>query len=528
MFSQNIAKVLTKLLVQLEQKPTTVFIVTLLILFYYLRFDQYISLRPISDHTWAQCDRASVARNYAQESMNFFLPRVNYTAGKTGISGLEFPAVNYFVAILYKLFGFNEFFYRATMLSLISGGLIAMMHILNQLLKNTLLSALLVICVYISPALTYYSPNFLPDAAGLGLILISWYYFFRSIKVPSTNYFVLFGITGALACLIKITFLISIVTIISVSIINLIMRSEKRFFPFHHSTKFIIISILISFLTFGWYIYAKYLNETYQSWIFLMAMKPPQSYHELIFDLKLIWFRYSNIYHTTGFYIIFSVSFLLMMLNLRHTNKLLLAILIFLYLGTASFAILMVRQFTNHEYYIIALFPVFFFQLLVSAEAIKKYHKRKLIQHTLIVVVLATVVTSAITTRKFLKERFSIAGAVNSGTDSYLVYHDIEPYLRSLGIRYDQEVLSYFDYSPNVTLYLMNQKGWTIPLGKNESSLEAVLKMKADYIIFDERYSSVTTLPEYIKNQKIGQFKSIAIYRKSDTAKYKTQPPDHQ
>ncbi|MBK8873445.1 MAG: hypothetical protein IPN13_05780 [Bacteroidetes bacterium] len=213
---------------------------------------------------------------------------------------------------------------------------------------------------------------------------------------------------------------------------------------------------------------------------------------------------------------------------MRHTNKLLLAILIFLYLGTASFAILMVRQFTNHEYYIIALFPVFFFQLLVSAEAIKKYHKRKLIQHTLIVVVLATVVTSAITTRKFLKERFSIAGAVNSGTDSYLVYHDIEPYLRSLGIRYDQEVLSYFDYSPNVTLYLMNQKGWTIPLGKNESSLEAVLKMKADYIIFDERYSSVTTLPEYIKNQKIGQFKSIAIYRKSDTAKYKTQPPDHQ
>lgn len=516
MFSEKISKASIKLLLQIQQRPNTVFFLLLLILFFYLKIDDYLNLRPISDHTWAQCDRASVARNYAQESMNFFLPRVNYTAGGTGISGLEFPAINYFVAILYKLFGFNEFFYRATMLSVITAGIIAMMNVIKLYLKETISSALIVICVYLSPVLTYYSPNFLPDAAGLGLILVSWFYFFRSIEVPSTKYFLLFGITAALASLIKITCLISILTIISVSIINLILSDKNKFFSKKHSVNFIILSTLILCLTFGWYIYAKYLNETYKSWIFLMATNPPQTYHELLFDLKLMWFRFSKVYHTTGFYIIFIVSFLLMLLNLRDVNKLLLTILAFLYIGSAAFTILMVRQFINHEYYIIALFPVFFFQLLVTAEAIKKYNKIKLIRYTLMVTLLTTLVTSAITTRKFLKGRFSTSGAVNSGTDSYLDYHEIEPYLRSLGIKYDQEVLSYFDQSPNVTLYLMNQKGWSIPLGKNESSLEAVLKIKADYIIFNERFSNETKLPKYIQDQKIGQYKSIVIYRKVD------------
>jgi hypothetical protein len=40
-----------------------------------------------------------------------------------------------------------------------------------------------------SPVLLYYMPNFLPDAASLGLSLIAWWLFFKIIGQNQTLYF---------------------------------------------------------------------------------------------------------------------------------------------------------------------------------------------------------------------------------------------------------------------------------------------------------------------------------------------------
>ena len=84
--------------------PIIVFLIASVFVFNFLNFNENLSTRPRSVHAWAQCMRASVAKNYAEESMNFFLPRLHNTLGGEGITGLEFPFVNYSVAILYKLF----------------------------------------------------------------------------------------------------------------------------------------------------------------------------------------------------------------------------------------------------------------------------------------------------------------------------------------------------------------------------------------------------------------------------------------
>jgi hypothetical protein len=85
---------------------------------------------------WAMCDRASVARNYAQESMNFFEPRVNETKEGEGITGLEFPIINYGAATLYKVFGFHEFLYRGLMLLVYLAGLFYAFLITGFFLKS--------------------------------------------------------------------------------------------------------------------------------------------------------------------------------------------------------------------------------------------------------------------------------------------------------------------------------------------------------------------------------------------------------
>ncbi len=508
-----------KILSLWNNKPAPFIILILIVSFFYLRFDHYISLRPMSDHTWAQCDRASVARNYADQSMNFFLPRVHYTCGGDGIVGLEFPAINYFVAILYKCFGFNEAFYRLTMLLIIFAGLFALMKIANSILNHLWISMMLVLSWYLSPVLTYYTPNFLPDAGSLGFVLLLWYYFFQAIKNPSRKLLLMLFVTGALASLIKITSSISIITVMAVSIINILMKEDHRLFKKEQSKQFIFISSAILMITGLWYFYASYLNEIKKSGVFLMNTNPPESYHELIFNIKFIWHRFSNLYYHTSFYIMLSTSTVLLLFYIRRTDKLLLLITISLYLGSAIFMIMMARQFLHHEYYILTVMPALFFQLLCTTEVVKKTFNKKYITYGISICLMTVVCFTGDRARKFLKGRFSEFGSITSGTDDFLKYHDLEPYLRSLGITPEQEVLSYFDNSPNITLYLMNQKGWTIPFGKDSSSLAAVTIIEADYVIFNNKHAKETQLPAFILNQKIGQHKSISIYKKMDPAK---------
>ena len=103
--------------------PTFLFLIFLHFFYCYIGIYKYIDKRPCSIHSSAQCQRASVALNYYENDMNFFKPMVQKDSVGVGITGLEFPFVNYSVAILYKLFGFNEAYYRGFVLATLLIGL---------------------------------------------------------------------------------------------------------------------------------------------------------------------------------------------------------------------------------------------------------------------------------------------------------------------------------------------------------------------------------------------------------------------
>ena len=81
-------------------------------LFAYFGLVEYLEYGPFGMHQGAQADRASIAFNYARESMNFLEPRVMENRSMHGITGMEFPIVAYATALLYKIFDYNPFFYR--------------------------------------------------------------------------------------------------------------------------------------------------------------------------------------------------------------------------------------------------------------------------------------------------------------------------------------------------------------------------------------------------------------------------------
>jgi hypothetical protein len=83
---------------------------------------QSIPLHPQALHISAQCDRASIALNFYQEDMNILVPHIHNRMRGTGIAAAEFPIIQYAVACIYKVAGFNDSYYRTLVMLLFSIG----------------------------------------------------------------------------------------------------------------------------------------------------------------------------------------------------------------------------------------------------------------------------------------------------------------------------------------------------------------------------------------------------------------------
>jgi len=90
----------------------------------------------------------------------------------------------------------------------------------------------------------------------------------------------------------------------------------------------------------------------------------------------------------------------------------------------------------------------------------------------------------------------------------------ITPYIRSLGIIREDKVISIPDFSFNISLYLMDQKGWTGFSNDNNDSIKIAEKIElgAKYLfISDSDLLSKDYLQSFLDN-KIGTYNDVEIF----------------
>ncbi|MCH8319269.1 MAG: hypothetical protein IIA88_12395, partial [Bacteroidetes bacterium] len=63
-------------------------------------------------HSWRQVAVNMVARNFLEIDSNILYPRVDMAGEKTGITGMEFPLLNYLIFLISELFGFAHWYGR--------------------------------------------------------------------------------------------------------------------------------------------------------------------------------------------------------------------------------------------------------------------------------------------------------------------------------------------------------------------------------------------------------------------------------
>lgn len=430
----------------------------LIVLYWFLGFHQALQYPPISIHQSAQASRASVALNYAQEGMNFFKPQVHGCRNTSGITGLEFPIINYGAAICYKVFGFHDFWFRFLMLITITLGIVYAIRTARLFTRHAWIAMSIAVVWFLSPILVYYSPNYNPDTASLGFVMISWFYAFSYIHTKKLSALFLWTLFLSLASLTKLVSLISVVVVFA-----LIVLHSIRFISLQLTRKqmlaWIVCGITVIVVTLIWYKYARYLTESSGNRQFSLRLHSPKSIDTFREVWKSISWQWIPFYYSyTMYWFLLGISVISAILY-KQVSRLLFTITLLLYLGAIAFFILMLPQFKDHDYYIITLLPAVFFHMLMFVTTVQKIRFR-FTWHIVLVLLLSLGIYSSIHARKHQESRYG--GVYYIWDNDFSPYYNLEPKLRALGISPNDKFVSYNDWTPNNSLYLINQKGWTI------------------------------------------------------------------
>jgi hypothetical protein len=62
--------------------------------------------------SWREADYGAVARNFFREGMDMRRPRIDWRGEGPGFAEMEFPAIPWAIAALYRIFGFHEIYGR--------------------------------------------------------------------------------------------------------------------------------------------------------------------------------------------------------------------------------------------------------------------------------------------------------------------------------------------------------------------------------------------------------------------------------
>ena len=396
--------------------------------------------------------------------MHFFRPQTHGLYSDQCTTGYaspsEVPVLYYFIAILYKIFGYHELIFRAVNLIIFYLGLYYLFRLACLMLNDLFFSAIVLALIFTSPVLVYYGNNFLPNTVALSFSLIGWYHFYRYHLHKKTGTLLLSMLFFGIAGLLKITELTGLLIILvlmladRLKITSLKLVADRDFIPG-------IISILLIFTAIaGWLWYAKAYNNQHGSIQFSTHTYPywrlgKAAVDNVFHKMHTLWFA-DYFYPPTLYGMIACIPFTAVFL--KRSDKLLSVVSLFLILAVVAFSLLWFQALADHDYFFIGFYvlPAFLF---INFFVILKSLKLKIVYQRIIQVVLI-----GVTFVNLLHAHERQLIRYNSWMNDYPEMQDvytIKPWLREQGIHERDTVVFY----PGVNiraLYLMNLKGWPV------------------------------------------------------------------
>lgn len=298
-------------------------------------------------HNWRQTTVTMVARNFLETDANIFYPRIDIAGEKSGITGMEFPLLNYTIFIAAKLFGYQHWYGRLINLLVSTIGLWYFFKLVKRVFtKEVAFYATLVLLFSVWFA---FSRKIMPSTFSMSLMIIGVYHgvrwFLDQGNWKRLAWCALFCMLGVLAKLPS-AFLYAIF---------LLFYFQKQTTA-KQQIIFASASLVVIIPSAWWYFYwVPHLVETYGFWHFFMGKPLLMGVQELIDFLPETLFRF---YETALQYIGFAMLLFGLIKAFQTKQRIILWVSV---LGLLAFSPIMVKagyNFPHHSYYVVPLVPI--------------------------------------------------------------------------------------------------------------------------------------------------------------------------
>jgi hypothetical protein len=150
---------------------------------------RYMDEFPSYIHAWSQADRYALALGFVNNDLDLLHPETfiynkqfphkwNHPYDNT-ITSVDFPILEYFVAIVMKITGLTSpFIFRICSLLVAFIGMFFLYKLTFLITKDWIKSILLVAIAMTSPVYAYYFNGFIPSIPAFTFMLIAYYCYF--------------------------------------------------------------------------------------------------------------------------------------------------------------------------------------------------------------------------------------------------------------------------------------------------------------------------------------------------------------
>src|SRR5713101_5175090 len=136
--------------------------------------------QPFLDlQAWRQAETAAVARNYYEEGLDFFYPRVDWRGDTPGYVEMEFPLYQFLVACLYRVVGAPREWIGHAVSAVFSVATIPLLYALARKFYGMDAARLAAFMFAAAPLNVFFGRAFMPDAAMLFFSVGAIYFFAR-------------------------------------------------------------------------------------------------------------------------------------------------------------------------------------------------------------------------------------------------------------------------------------------------------------------------------------------------------------
>lgn len=503
---------------QLATSIHAVILYMLIFLFIYYGYQNIITLPPQSIHSWRQSDCASMAWNYYSTTANFFTPHFHnlFWAG-TGSSAGEFPIIYWITGMLYRLLGPGEWIFRSINILIVFAGLWAYARTVYMQTQEKFWPAIALTALFVSPAMVYYTNNFLPDAPAIGLCLLGWWFFFRYRETQVHRQFVWAMVFFTLGMLIKLSAGISLLMAGAIWFFEwnewASFGEGKSIFPKARWKYLLYFAAAVAVIA-AWYIYADLYSKGHDVY-FVNKATPLTDLDQTKF--QFIIFQYfgfigPNFYSTTMHLLLIFLT-LMGFSSTGRKNKLLFALSAMSFTGVVAYIYLFFVKFDIHDYYMIvaSIFPAMIF---LMGTKILKDDFPVLFHSTVFKVLIAGFFFYNVYYAKMEMQSRYYGNQQNYRSKEAFYQPAFQEFLDSVGVTKDKKVVSIPSLEPNYDLYLMDRKGWVGNKYKDYTETMGFVNWRgADFLILSDTSLFAEPRLQPFMNDTVGHYEDIYVFR---------------